>query len=304
VHEALFLIAMFAVDASAGGAPDAGAMGAVKSVRAAGLVAKQWQAQRVPAPGPALSIGTCSCGCLQGAAALPTSGHGYEALRLGRNRVYGHPNLVAYIQRLGTAAARDHLGLLVVGDLSQPRGGPTPSGHRSHQTGLDADIGYVAPPEARAHMPASARERLAPLAVVDGKTHAKTSAWTPKVLKLLAVAASDPAVDRIFVDPGIKQVACADPVAAKAPWQGRLRPWWNHHDHFHVRLKCPADSPLCVPQEPPADDGCGASLAWWFSADAEATRTKKREAAAATEPELPAACSGLVQASDRAPSPR
>jgi penicillin-insensitive murein endopeptidase len=276
----------------------------VKSVRAAGLVAKQWQAQRVPAPGPSLSIGTCSCGCLQGAATLPPSGHGYEALRLGRNRRFGHPSLVAYIQRLGDAAARNKLGLVVVGDLSQPRGGPTPSGHRSHQTGLDADIGYVAPPGARARMPASAREQLAPLAVVDGKTHEKTPAWTPKVMKLLALAASDPAVDRIFVDPGIKRLACADPATGQAPWQGRLRPWWNHHDHFHVRLKCPADSPLCVPQEPPTDDGCGASLTWWFSEDAAATRVKRREAAAATEPELPAACSSLVQASDSTPPER
>jgi penicillin-insensitive murein endopeptidase len=111
-----------------------------------GIVAKQWQAQRKPSAGPALSIGTTSCGCLQGAATLPASGPGYEVLRLGRNRRFGHPTLIAYIRRLAAAAASGKLGLVVVGDLSQPRGGPTPSGHRSHQTGLDADIGYAAPP--------------------------------------------------------------------------------------------------------------------------------------------------------------
>jgi penicillin-insensitive murein endopeptidase len=279
--------------AASAGAQDA-APPAPEKPRNAGLVAARWQAQRTPSTGPALSIGTCSCGCLQGAATLPVSGRGFETLRLGRNRRYGHPALVAYVQRLGAAAAKAKLGLVVVGDLSQPRGGPTPSGHRSHQTGLDADIGYVAPPGARAPLARNVREHLSPPAVVDAKTHQKTRAWTPRIEKLLALAAADPVVDRIFVNPGIKKLMCEGP-AARAPWQGKLRPWWNHHDHFHVRLACPADSPQCVPQEPPPNDGCGATLAWWFSDDATATRAKKKEAAAAEpEPELPPACAGLV----------
>jgi penicillin-insensitive murein endopeptidase len=275
-------------------AQDAAAPAAPAAPRNQGLVAARWQAQRAPSAGPALSIGTCSCGCLQGAATLPVSGRGYEALRLGRNRRYGHPALVAYIQRLGAAAAKAKLGLVVVGDLSQPRGGPTPSGHRSHQTGLDADIGYVAPPGTRAPLPPRVREHLSPLAVVDAKTHQKTRAWTPKIEKVLALAAADPAVDRIFVDPGIKKIMC-EGATAHAPWQAKLRPWWNHHDHFHVRLACPPDSPQCVPQDPIPNDGCGAPLAWWFSDDAAATRTRKKEAAAAEpEPQLPTACAGLV----------
>jgi len=266
-----------------------------------GLVAKAWQAQRRPTDGPALSIGGTSLGCLQGAATLPVSGPGYEALHLARNRRFGHPLLVAYVQRLAAAAKIAKLGPLVVGDLSQPRGGPTPSGHRSHQTGLDADIGYVAPHGLRVgHLSAQAREQIGPLAVVDQKTHATMPAWTPKVPALLALAAGDPAVDRIFVDPGIKKMLCAAPETAKASWQARVRPWWAHHDHFHVRLKCPPDSPLCVPQDPPPDDGCGASLAWWFSADAAATRTKKKEAQAAeAEPELPPACAAVLDAKPR-----
>ena len=264
-----------------------------------GLVAKQWQAQRAPAGGPALSIGTCSCGCLQGAATLPISGPGYEVLHLGRNRRFGHPRLIAYVKRLGSAARAAKLGPLVIGDLSQPRGGPTPSGHRSHQTGLDADIGYVPPEGLRAgHVKAPDRERLMPPAVIDLKTHKTTDAWTPKVPSLLALAAADPAVDRIFVNPAIKKRLCEAPATAKAPWQGRLRPWWGHHDHFHVRLKCPPDSPLCVPQEPPPNDGCGASLAWWFSPDAQATHAKKTDAdQAKPEPALPPACAAMVNPS-------
>ena len=296
-------IIVLAIDAAAPGAPaDALAPATAPAVAAhpapkLGVVARQWQAQRIPTPGPALSIGTTSCGCLQGAATLPASGPGYEALRLGRNRRFGHPTLVAYVQRLAAAAKKAKLGLIVVGDLSQPRGGPTPSGHRSHQTGLDADIGYAAPAGVRAgHLSRRAREQLSPLAVIDLKTHETTRAWTPAVVKLLALAAADPAVDRIFVNPAIKKLLCEAPATAKAPWQARLRPWWAHHDHFHVRLKCPADSPLCVPQEVPRDDGCGATLAWWFSDHATEARTKKKEVeAAAPEPALPAACAVLVQ---------
>jgi penicillin-insensitive murein DD-endopeptidase len=296
VKAAALLSILLAADA---GAPDAGAPHAAAAPKL-GVVAKQWQAQRIPSLGPALSIGTCSCGCLQGAATLPASGPGYEVLRLGRNRRYGHPTLVAYVQRLAAAAQKAKLGLVVVGDLSQPRGGPTPSGHRSHQTGLDADVGYVAPAGVRAgRLAARARERLSPPAVVNGKTHEKTPAWTPKIVELLALAAADAAVDRIFVDPGIKKMLCEGP-AAKAPWQARLRPWWSHHDHFHVRLACPADSPLCVRQEAPPDDGCGATLDWWFSDDAAATRTKKKDAEAVEpEPALPPACAGVMSTKTR-----
>jgi penicillin-insensitive murein endopeptidase len=282
-------------------AADAGAPPAAASAPKTGVVARLWQAQRIPTVGPALAIGTTSNGCLQGAADLPASGPGYEVLRLGRNRHFGHPTLVGYVQRLGAAAKRTRLGVLVVGDLSQPRGGPTPSGHRSHQTGLDVDIGYAAPAGLRAgRLSSRARERVSPPAVVDAKTHATTPAWTPAVLDLLALAAADPAVDRIFVNPGIKKVLCEAPETAKAAWQARLRPWWSHHDHFHVRLKCPADSPLCVPQEPPPDDGCGATLAWWFSDDATTTRAKKKETEAAeAEPALPPACATVMQAVQR-----
>jgi penicillin-insensitive murein endopeptidase len=272
-------------------------LGLAALIAADGVVARQWQAQTIPTTGPAQSIGSCSNGCLQGAATLPASGRGYEVLRLKRNRRFGHPSLVAYIRRLGAATRAARLGLLVVGDLSQPRGGPTPSGHRSHQTGLDADIAYAAPPGMRGgHLSPQTREQSSPPAVIDLKTHETTPAWTPAVAKLLALAAADPAVDRIFVNPSIKKMLCAGP-AAKAPWQGRLRPWWAHHDHFHVRLKCPADSAQCVPQAPPPDDGCGATLAWWFGEDAGATRTKKKEAEGeAPEPTLPPACIEVMQA--------
>jgi len=253
-----------------------------------------WNAQRVPSPGPAQAIGGTSGGCLQGAATLPVSGRGYEVLHLQRNRRYGHPELIAFVRRLGKSANAKRLGLVVVGDLSQPRGGPTPSGHRSHQTGLDVDVGYTAPAGLRAgHVAPAAREQSAPPAVIDLQTHAPTAAWTPRVVKLLAVAAADPAVDRIFVNPAIKRMLCEGP-QRKAPWAARIRPWWGHHDHFHVRLKCPEGSPACVPQDPPPDDGCGPSLAWWFGGDAQGAQDRRRQAGERSGPKVPEACSVLL----------
>jgi penicillin-insensitive murein endopeptidase len=206
------------------------------------------------------------------------------------------------VQRLGKAAKKAKLGVIVVGDLSQPRGGPTPTGHRSHQTGLDADIGYIAPAGFRAgHVSSRLREESAPPAVFDPKKHEKTPLWTDEIPKMLALAAADPAVDRIFVEPGIKKLMCQGR-NAKAPWQARLRPWYLHHDHFHVRLKCPADSPQCKPQDPPPDDGCGPSLAWWLGDDAARKREKKKEAEAEAPPPppaLPEACAAVMTRTKR-----
>jgi penicillin-insensitive murein DD-endopeptidase len=256
-----------------------------------------WNAQRTPARGSPEALGGYSAGCLQGAQALPASGPGYEALHRLRNRFFGHPTLVDFIRRLGAAAQARHLGLVVVGDLSQARGGPTPSGHRSHQSGLDVDIGYRAPPGARAgRIKKAERERIAPPAVVDLTTHQMSPLWSRRSERLLATAASDPAVDRIFINPAIRRLLCASP-ARHEPWFARLRPWWGHHDHFHVRLKCPADSPLCKPQDPPPpedDEGCGATLAWWFSSDASATQTRKSQNDEAQGPVLPEACAALL----------
>jgi len=57
-----------------------------------------------------------------------------------------------------------------------------------------------------------------------------------------------------------------------------------------VRLRCPADSPDCRPQDPlPAGDGCGAALAWWFTSEP----FRRHIARPAKPPEPPAACRAL-----------
>ena len=92
--------------------------------------------------------------------------------------------------------------------------------------------------------------------------------WSLANEKVLEAAAGMPEVDRIFVNAHIKRELCSRP--GNRRWLEKIRPWYAHADHFHVRLKCPAGNPRCEKQEPvPAGDGCGADLAWWFSEEAK-----------------------------------
>jgi len=112
-----------------------------------------------PAPLAARSIGFYSQGCLAGAVALPITGRSWQVMRLSRNRNWGHPRLVAYLERLAKDARSFGWSGLLVGDLSQPRGGPMPTGHTSHQIGLDADIWLTPMPKPSAHPPGLSRSR-------------------------------------------------------------------------------------------------------------------------------------------------
>jgi penicillin-insensitive murein endopeptidase len=281
-----------AIAAPDGGSPDADA-GAPPGPTAAELAAR-WSALRTPRSAPPRSIGTYAAGCLDGAVALPPSGPGYEVLHLDRHRRYGHPVLIDFVRRFATEARRRRLGVLLVGDLGQARGGPTPSGHRSHQTGLDADIAYTVPKGfPRRRLTSKERESIGPPAVVDLTTHKLTAYWQPRVLELLQLAASDPAVERIFVNPVVKREACAG-ARPGTEWLRKLRPWWLHHDHFHVRMRCPPDSLECEAQPPIGpDDGCGESLRWWFTEDSKVT-SERRTHEPAPPPALPAACDELL----------
>ncbi len=247
-----------------------------------------------PSAGPARVIGGPSNGCVAGAEALPENGPGYVSVRRYRNRYYGHPELLALLETLGQEQSRRGRDLVLFGDLSQPRGGRMPSSHRSHQNGLDADIWFTLAPNA------AAARRL-----MDGKDDPRSmvapggmfmsDAWGEDQRFLLETAARDPSVDRIFVNPAIKRAVCQDARGDRS-WLRKLRPWFGHDAHFHVRLRCPAGSPQCRAQAPiPAGDGCGADLAWWFSDEARSPFKKKGKPAPTPAP--PAACSDLLRGS-------
>ncbi|MFL5063850.1 MAG: penicillin-insensitive murein endopeptidase, partial [Xanthobacteraceae bacterium] len=100
-----------------------------------------------PAPLAARSIGFYSKGCLAGAVALPINGETWQVMRLSRNRNWGHPSLVRLLERLSEKGTKVGWPGLLVGDISQARGGPMLTGHASHQVGLDADIWLTPMPD-------------------------------------------------------------------------------------------------------------------------------------------------------------
>jgi penicillin-insensitive murein DD-endopeptidase len=238
---------------------------AVGCLLAAGASAKppalEWAAAGKPSPGAAAAIGSPAAGCLQGAEMLPPEGQGYQVLRISRKRFFGHPATVRFVQDLAATAHAEGLGDLLIADMAQPRGGPMASGHGSHQTGLDVDVWFRL---AERHL--SAEELEAPGALSMVKANAIDAAlWTPAQARLLELAARSPKVDRIFVNPVIKRHVCRTQLTGDRAWLAKLRPWWGHDEHFHVRLSCPEDDAGCEAQKPvPDGDGCGAELDSWF----------------------------------------
>src|SRR6202048_1902492 len=103
-----------------------------------------------PTPGPPGAIGAYERGCMEGAVMLPFDGANWQVMRPSRNRAWGHPVLIAFVERLAQKlpAEAGWPGLLV-GDIAQPRGGPMLTGHGSHQIGLDADIWLTPMPNRR-----------------------------------------------------------------------------------------------------------------------------------------------------------
>ena len=113
---------------------------------AEGLANQLFGAKAVPSQQEPMPIGSYAKGCSAGSVELPETGPTWQAMRLSRERNFGHPMMIQYLMDLSQEAAALGWGKgLYIGDISQPRGGPMTSGHASHQIGLDADIWWLAP---------------------------------------------------------------------------------------------------------------------------------------------------------------
>jgi penicillin-insensitive murein DD-endopeptidase len=121
-------------------------------------------------------------------------------MRLSHNRNWGHPELIHFLEGLGTKVAKAGTwrGLLV-GDMSQPRGGPMITGHASHQVG---------PP--RKLTRAEREEMSATMVVADDRRDVDPKVWTPGHFAVIKAAASDPLVQRVFINPAIKKALCRE----------------------------------------------------------------------------------------------
>lgn len=259
----LFLISPFAFAQSA---KDQAGLAALATADLKHTPAKKlFGAAKLPTNLAARAIGGYAKGCLSGAKALPVTGPTWQAMRTSRNRNWAHPALVSLIEKLASEAKQyDGWNGLLVGDMSQPRGGPMLTGHASHQIGLDADVWFTPMPD---HvLTDTERENLAPIEMVKDRSTLNTAAWTESRAKLIKRAASYPEVARIFVNPPIKQELCKWAKGDRS-WLAKVRPYYNHTYHFHVRMKCPAGFAGCKNQAPAAPKdgtGCGEELAYWM----------------------------------------
>lgn len=227
------------------------------------------------------AIGGYAAGCQTGAQALPQAGPGFYVVRAERQRYYGQPELIDYLHTLAQRAQQAGLPPLLVADMAKKHGGPFAYGHRSHQTGLDADI-WLRPGDTG--LPAEEQD------MVDHRLYILNRHFGDDQRQLIALAAQDPRVSRIFVHPLIKQAMCR--AYGDAPWLNRLRPWFGHSGHFHVRLHCPAASQHCEPQQAvPPGTGCGRELASWINDRSGELAAGPRQP---WRPVLPAACRVLL----------
>ena len=248
-----------------------------------------------PAPLAARTIGFYSRGCLAGGRPLPVNGPAWQVMRLSRNRNWGHPALLNFLERFAREVPRvSHWPGILVGDMSQPRGGPMLTGHASHQVGLDVDV-WLTPMPAR-ELTRAEREEMSAINVVRAdRLDVDPSKWTPDHLQVIKAAARDPQVQRIFVNAAIKKAICREATGDRS-WLNKVRPYWGHDYHFHIRLTCPRGEEACREQDPvPPGDGCDASLDWWFS-DAVLHPRPSPPKPPLTIAQLPAECRTVLNA--------
>ncbi|MDH2401310.1 penicillin-insensitive murein endopeptidase [Bradyrhizobium sp. SSUT18] len=253
-----------------------------------------------PAPLATRSIGFYAKGCLAGAQALPINGETWQVMRLSRNRNWAHPDMVALLERL-SVKAHEVAGWpgLLVGDMSQPRGGPMLTGHASHQVGLDADIWLTPMPNRQ--LSRNEREEMSATSMVrTDRLDIDPAVWTPSHLLVIRAAAQEPRVERIFVNAAIKKALCREAKGDRS-WLAKVRPMYGHDYHFHVRITCPPGDSACTPQPRPSEDeGCApADFAYWLSDPVIHPRPSTEPAKPAppiTLAQLPAACRQILLA--------
>lgn len=239
------------------------------TVSAQQLANRLFGAQPMPSLQVPEAIGSYANGCAAGLVRLPETGPTWQAMRLSRNRNWGHPEAIAYVQELSRKAVQIGWNGLYIGDISQPRGGPMTSGHASHQIGLDIDI-WMLPPR-RLNLSAAERESISSISVRTEDQRSINSNWSRQHHELMKQAALDPRVDRIFVAAAVKIEMCKTASRADTPWLQKIRPAVGHNYHFHVRLRCPQGSRNCVTQSPTVGElskggnGCDETLQWWVT---------------------------------------
>jgi len=222
--------------------------------------------------GAALSpavYGSYAKGCVAGAEKLADNGPNWQAMRLSRNRHWAHPELIALVKQLSVDGQKVGWNGLLVGDLTQPRGGPMLTGHASHQAGLDADIWLTQMPNRR--LTYKEREQTSAISMLARRSNGRLTnqridkkRFTSAHAGIIRTAAQYRNVERIFVHPTIKRELCRQN-PNRPGWLRKVRAQFGHHYHFHIRIGCPQGSPGCKSQRPVPSMGCDkATMDYWF----------------------------------------
>jgi len=231
------------------------------------IPAKQLFARkREPVPMEARSIGKYSRGCLAGGMALPINGPTWQVMRLSRNRNWAHPEMIKILERIAAKVPKIGWRGLLVGDMTQPRGGPMLTSHVSHQIGLDADVWFTPMPKHELTQQ-EREEMMATNVVTEDWSEVNPEIWSPVYIALLKTVAEEPEVERVLVNYAIKKALCRD-VTKDRLWLTKIRIVFGHNYHFHIRIKCPVDSPDCSHDPPTPDhDTCAKEVAEWTAND-------------------------------------
>lgn len=215
------------------------------------------------APLSARAVGNYARGCLAGGQMLPVNGSAWQVMRLSRNRNWAHPEMIDFLETFANRVPKiSRWAGLLVGDMSQPRGGPMLTGHASHQIGLDADI-WLTPMPSRTLTREEREMTSATMMVRKDRLDIDERVWSSDHTKVIREAALDPRVERILVNAAIKKALCRE-ASGNRSWLQKVRPYYGHDYHFHIRLACPKGDDYCAPQDPVVK-GEGCDLDYWFS---------------------------------------
>ena len=209
-----------------------------------------------------LSCGSANRGALYLAAELARFGRGYTIPEpwWSRDRRFGTDELVDVIKRAAASVADTHPGAtLGVADLSRAQGGAI-SGHRSHQSGRDADLIFYAldaqgqPFQPDNHMAFYSRSGRAYYAKAPKYDRTITERYfdLPRNWALVKALMTDDRarVEHMFVSSRIRrwllryaETIEEDPALIKRASRILKRPTstGGHNDHMHIRVSCTED---------------------------------------------------------------
>ncbi|MCW5808719.1 MAG: penicillin-insensitive murein endopeptidase [Deltaproteobacteria bacterium] len=204
-----------------------------------------------PRPRRAQSAGAPWNGTLHHATRLPDNDTQYHLRRPWR--AFGTRTTVARIERAIAAVRRTFpkAHVLAIGDLSAERGGAI-SGHRSHQSGRDVDLGLF-----YKVVPANY-----PRDFVSATAGNLDCAATFALIEQLAATSGDAdGVQVMFLDFGVQELVYRwargrgtserrlarlfQYPHGRGASGGLVRHIANHDDHLHVRFKCPSGATSC-----------------------------------------------------------